>query len=688
MREGENCHPNGPAPLENIARYVPAVLLLPLLVLWSQDNPLFTPPGTSGPWVCFGYFRNLLEFKRSSLGNMDGTHLSWLLPGAALHAVLPPVAATLVLHLAVQTVASLSLFLTLAWLGGARRAFVTTLVFACHPWVWSAAGWDYTDGAGIAYALLTLALLTWSARVPRRRCSLLPAGMAVAATVYANADWLALAPLFPLYYLGLVRVWHRAPLRRALPAFCAWAGPGFVLVTAGFAAVNHRLDGHWFFYGASISAALADSRGESPWWLGLWSKHGPAPWLLLPMAAAGAALWTLLSERRRPFTAASLISALLLAATAWLALCQARGGPMLGTSYRAGVLLPFTFLVLGSTLWSELDRIRPRSFLLYGWALAAALGCAWFPDGVNAAAGLTYGGLAAVALLLASIAVRGAPEKSLFALAGVSLLTGLGVEITYSGTPWGANRRQLEAVSEARERLETVRQGRSVRFWYPLGEDIPAAATALAGSYGPAGDPSLSPRDPFPCGAGLPPSSIVAAIGPASPPLPACWQERGLRLAPLAAAASPFRMSLLRVEVVPGAWQSFPVEPVSTWTAVDGLTDVRASGAGLRVTTRAAAGSLAARSPGITAPESGHYRFVFRHLPESGPVRFGVVDPSGSWLAQGVRGVWDGGAYEVECWVRLAGGRQFALAVASANTTTLRPVVFQLEALAAGRTAR
>src|SRR5579862_9586052 len=68
------------------AGYLAGVLLFPLLVLWRQDNALFTGYGYIDPWIYFGYFRNLVEFKRSlSIGNPHGTHLSWILPGAALH---------------------------------------------------------------------------------------------------------------------------------------------------------------------------------------------------------------------------------------------------------------------------------------------------------------------------------------------------------------------------------------------------------------------------------------------------------------------------------------------------------------------------------------------------------------------------------------------------------------------------
>src|SRR5260370_13643612 len=121
--------------------YLAAVLLIPWLVIWSQDNPLFTGYGYIDPWVYFGYFRNLVEFKRNLFfGSSYGANQSWILPGAALHTLFAPVTATSLLHLGVHTLATTSLFLTLKWVAGARRAFVTAMVFGVNPWFGAATG--------------------------------------------------------------------------------------------------------------------------------------------------------------------------------------------------------------------------------------------------------------------------------------------------------------------------------------------------------------------------------------------------------------------------------------------------------------------------------------------------------------------------------------------------------------------
>src|SRR6185369_2418123 len=110
---------------DRIWLYRLVVVLLPLLVLWRQDNSLFPPPGQVDTWVYLGYFRNLAEFKRNLFPDLYyGSRLTLVLPGWAIHSVLPTVTAEAVLHLAVLWTALLSLFETMRLTMGARAALL------------------------------------------------------------------------------------------------------------------------------------------------------------------------------------------------------------------------------------------------------------------------------------------------------------------------------------------------------------------------------------------------------------------------------------------------------------------------------------------------------------------------------------------------------------------------------------
>ena len=186
-----------------------------------------------------GYFKDLADFKRDLFPTFhSGSRYPWILPGYLIHSLFSPVTANCILHLTVHSIAVLSLFSILRVTAGVRGAFLTAMVFSLHPWLWAATGWDYVDGPAIAYCLLALALLTRSARQPVRRGSLLLAGMALAGMLYTNLSWITIAQLLLLYYIALVRAWHRTPMIRSLLAACLWSGAGFGIVTVAFCGVN------------------------------------------------------------------------------------------------------------------------------------------------------------------------------------------------------------------------------------------------------------------------------------------------------------------------------------------------------------------------------------------------------------------------------------------------------------------
>ena len=570
----DDTHPRSvPAAAESRAttiRYLAAVCLLPLIVLWHQDNILFTGYGYIDPWVYFGYFRNLVEFTRDLFpGNSFGGHLSWILPGAAVHKLFAPLAANCILHLGVHTLASVSLFLTLQWVVGARRAFAVSMLFSLNPWFTFATAWDYVDGIGIAYCLLTMALLTWAALVPVRRWALIAAGMALAAMVYSNPDWVMLAPLAPLYYLGLTRAWHGIPPVRSFFVLCRWFGPGCILVTVALAAINYWIDGRFWFYAAPLLGVFQRNSSPAPWWQGLWRDGAPSVWLLFAIAAAAVSAVVLIGEGRGAFrgmTTGALFSWLFLGALAWMIWCQVRGNPLLGLPYHASILLPFSFLAIGARFWPELETAHPRYYLLFCSVAAVVLGYAWLDEGPVLAAHLPYPVWMGLAALVASLVLRLSPENIICGLAGFFVFTALGVVPCYTGVEAHGYRNQYQALCRARERIETVRQGRPVRFWYDKEDRAIADATALNSTYSWSDSLLSQSFGTTPCGQVQAPSTIIAAIGSdplhgadfVASTLTACWSGRGLRVVPVETdtiprGASSYRLSLLRVERVAGA---------------------------------------------------------------------------------------------------------------------------------------
>jgi hypothetical protein len=713
-------------------RYLAAVLLLPLIVLWRQDNTLFPGYGYIDPWVYFGFFRNLVEFKRKLFpGSSYGSRLAWILPGAAVHTLFSPLTANCVLHLGVYTVATVSLFLTLKWVAGARRAFLAALLFSVNPWLWFATGWDYVDGAAVAYCLLTMALLTRAARAPTRRWALLAAGMGLAALVYVDLYWLALAPLLPLYYVGLTRAWHRTPLLRSLLALCCWFGAGCVAVTVALGAVNYFLDGHFFFYAPSVLEFLQPASSRAPWSQGLWVGQAPAPWLWFAMVAAATSLVAVLAAAWRGWTgrgyaAPMLFSAQMLCALAWMMYCQVRGNPVLGVPYRASELLPFSFLAMGAWFWPGVEALRPRTYLWMCCAAAAAWGIAWIDGVASLVAETPHAVWVGAAALAASLALRRRPAGMAFSLAGFFIFTAVLVNSSYGNLDAHAYRDQYQSLMASRARIESIRQGQAVRFWYDEKDRAMPDAVALSSTY--LWSASLLGRSLTapPCDVEVPPSTIIAVISAnrahgtdfAVSTLAGCWSEQGLRAAPVETDTVDrdlytYTMPILRVEVVPGMW--LPLSPVfepnkpavlqeaagsrqaaefplQNWTVERGedlSAALRRAPDGVLVRTHARPRSLAALYPVMMAPVAGRYRFAMRYWPGAGKFGFGAYAHGRAepWLAYANKGNWAGSDYEIAFWVDLAEGQEFQLGLTNNNAPVL-PASFLMKAVTAVRLAR
>ena len=692
--------------------YLPAVLLLPLIVLWHQDNTLFTPPGYIDPWFYLGFFRDLADFKRNLFPDLYyGSRLSWILPGYLVHSLFSPVAANCILHLAVHSVATFSLFSILRLTAGVRSAFITTMVFCVNPWLWSATGSDYVDGAGIAYCLLSMALLTRAAVRPPGKWSLVMAGAALAGSIYTNLYWIALAPLLPLYYAALVWTWRRTPPIHSLASLCLWAGSGFGLVTVVFGGINYLLDGHFWFYAPSFDAAQRLTSTKNPWFQTIWYDHGLRPWLWFSAIAA----IVLLPFRARKGAAGRqaaglLFSVQLLLAVAIMEYTQERGTPVLGISYYASYLFPFVFLTIGSSFWPGCEKMGPRAFALMCCAAAAVFAVFWYDSGglilsrwpVPWRETMLLGG-AALALALA---LRRRSAGTWLALIGFVVFT---VESrNVAGADPHANRKLYERIMQARERVEHLRDGYPVWFWYDERDPDYYDYLALNSTY-VANYSWLGLKQDFPqhgCGRTVDPGAlIVVSSRDARAPevargiLADCWRASWMKpvveeVDVLQPGGQPYTIAMLKAETdfsvlrplravfdSTGEANLQPVEnqnpagpvplPLDRWTVgalEKDLTSIRVTSAGLALGTAPAAYAAAVSYGPLIVPDTGRYRFALRYRSGSGYFAFGArpLDES-RYLAAAIFGHAVRDDREMAFWLDLKRGERILLRIANNN---------------------
>jgi hypothetical protein len=299
-----------------------------------------------------------------------------------------------------------------------------------------------------------------------------------------------------------------------------------------------------------------------------------------------------------------------------------------------------------------------------------------------------------------------------FSLAGFFVFTTLQVGSSYANLDAHAYRDQYQSLMESRARIESIRQGHAVQFWYDDKDRAMPDAVALSSTY--LWSSSLLGRSfaTPPCDVEVPPSTIIAVISAnrthgtdfAVSALTACWSEKGLRAVPVETRVVDrdlytYTMPILRVEVVPGMWLPLAPAgsdqpyafPLQNWTVERGDDSTAALGAvpdGVLVRTHARPASLAALYPVIKAPAAGRYRFAIRYWPGAGRFGFGAYTHGRAEpLAYVTQGNWAGNDYEMALWVNLAEGQEFQLGLTNNNSQAL-PASFLMKAVTAVRMAR
>jgi hypothetical protein len=480
-----------PAAAPRRAVYWPLALVAPVIALIIAPGLLYTDPAWIDPWVYLGYMRNFAAFKGSLFpGTYYGSRLSWLLPGVLAHGVLPAVVANAVLHLGVFAVAIFSLYFLLARSVGRRCAALTAMCAGSYPYLWAAAGWDYVDGPGIAYYLLTLAVMFAAARSRRGRLLLICAGAAHAGLIYSNITWVFFSPTVPALYFWTRRADGRQITREDLKRFAIWFGIGWLAVSLVLGAINYAVEGTIWFYGPSIMYSVRTIGQANPWTAPNHRWIETAYWLAFPAAAAVASLWVLLQNGRRKAKAASAMTlffaANLLYTNGVLVYMEfVLRRPALELWFYASYAIPASFLALGAVLFGDAEFWTKQRFRIGACGAAFVAALVWCPvgfwdwKGVPDAIGWTTHG-AGIALLVAALAVRGRRAFLPLALSGLTLI--------YM-PPWTVIAR-LERRPEAYRRIVAAvdvvaqaREGRPVRFWYSAGSPFGDEYNAVNGCY-------------------------------------------------------------------------------------------------------------------------------------------------------------------------------------------------------------
>jgi hypothetical protein len=320
--------------------------------------------------------------------------------------------------------------------------------------------------------------------------------------------------------------------------------------------------------------------------------------------------------------------------------------------------------------------------------------------------------LAGGCALASGLALRRRTVGILLAIAGLAIVTSQ-ARLVLPQDPH-AYHRQYEALMHARERIETIRNGRYVRFWYdphdPAGRDYDALSSTYLWLSSLWGDRFPEP----PRNVDVPPGTLFVVLFSrqghdselARRTLSLCWEPYGMRAALvendiIERGSYRYTMALLTAEVDPARWRPLravfdsngkghlePVEgsaapvafPLSLWTGMKEQYLQRVAG-GVKVHTPRGPNTLAAMCPALIAPVAGKYRFALRYKQENGEPGFGASIGDGSpWLPLSTTGHPVENDREMDFWVDLTSGQEIHLGILH-NGANEPPASFLMKAV-------
>jgi uncharacterized membrane protein len=474
--------------------YTLSLLLLPVALLVLNDSWAFTRAEEGlDPWFYTGLFLHFPGHIREFADSYYAARLPHVAVGAAAHALFGLPLAAYALRLTYWYLAVLSLYGTVRRTSGSDiAAFVTAVVFGTSVYFLWAIGWDYVDGAAVAFLCgAGYFLCVGSAH----RLSMQAIGGIL--QLCAVSTYVGLAFLVPLQlaHASVVRRRERLP-----PLSAGGLAVGWTIGLVAFAVLS-RLAGASFNYMAPqlrAGAAQSTNREQYITPISVWILD--ATWLFLPLLTSlcAAALLAVLVRRTAGWRELWLTrgvseAVLLLVTVAVFVAAELRGFWFLQLSYVSIYMMPFAALGLGAVLaWVFASLEVRRARLVAAGTLVVALlpfvtfVSTWYPRCIPKCVpweplGLVVFGTVSV-LFVAAIVVRRA------AVAVASVLILLGANLIF------ADQRALDIPSaDRRERYETVVTASQmvgarfpderVRFWYDFNVELGEIYRSIASTY-------------------------------------------------------------------------------------------------------------------------------------------------------------------------------------------------------------
>jgi hypothetical protein len=346
---------------------------LPLFLILVNSNWIFTPvkalPFTpfQDTWFYTGNFFHFFDYATSGYTTQHYfiERLPWNLPGYYLYHLSSPLIGNYLLHLFFYYMAIFSLYIILRELISKRSALIASLAMGTYPWFMRAVGWDYVDGAGIAYFLMALALLVLSVKKRQWSVYVLLSGAATACLIFTNPFWVAFLPGMLIVFLIANHLYRKRNLLVSALLF----GAGGIITTGLFGAFYYSVTGRFIFFKNSLALmqTMGNSKDLSSYLLIYYRGMDPH-WLLLPglLVIASCAFFVFQQgkhDRHTYLMKIALIIQFFFSCT-WLVYWHFNSLPYLLIFLYSSYLIPSAFLVFGALIDNSLELLTNQQFLV------------------------------------------------------------------------------------------------------------------------------------------------------------------------------------------------------------------------------------------------------------------------------------------------------------------------------------
>ena len=421
------------------------------------------------------------------------------------------------LHLGFYYVALFSLYFILRMTVNRRAALLIAVLMGFYPYFMTAMGWDYIDGAGIAYFLLTVLLLTLAAKsshiaqIPHlkqsssptlsKKCGILLflAGMSLAAMIYTNTFLLIMIPSLVLYYFLMRPLSWKPLLTSALIAVS-----GVMLATILLGIVNMAAGGSFLFFmpSAYISGYLLIK--SNAWLASGYSWLLQVPFMIFPFFIFLTSLVFVIASLIRVKSGLLKTDVILnIARDNIFSLCyllnfilmlivQLLGKPVFQLQYYASYLLPTAFLAAGAQLTAPLSRLSKSRYNIIAITIISLLGGSYliyYHTPLRSITGCTDSIWYVLAVLFAGalclLIARKRSQAINTLLVGLALLFFASTNITLIATnqitycACDQREKNFLAVIKSDNAIRSYDAG-NLRFWYSATEPLGNLYTAIA----------------------------------------------------------------------------------------------------------------------------------------------------------------------------------------------------------------